>query len=182
MRELSLNILDIATNCIRANAKNVEIAIAIHDGYIHLTIADDGCGMTKEFLKDVEDPFTTTRTTRKVGLGIPLMKQMALDSAGTFAIDSTVGIGTTVKATFEVNNVDRAPLGALEDTLVTLISDGGQTEFKFSYYLGDKGFEFSTGELRDELGVDDLNDTELLVIIRDFIKENISIINGGELI
>ena len=105
MKELSLNVLDIVLNSVKAEASLVTIEILERE-MLEITIADNGCGMAPEFLARVIDPFTTTRTTRKVGLGIPLFKLAAEMAGGTFRIESEEGVGTTVCATFDPRNID----------------------------------------------------------------------------
>jgi signal transduction histidine kinase len=119
MQELSENILDIAQNSISANAKNITIKLeeSIRDDSLIITIADDGKGMSEEFLAQVTSPFKTTRTTRKVGLGISFLKEAAEIADGRFEISSRLGVGTTVKALFVRSHIDRQPVGALADTI-----------------------------------------------------------------
>ena len=109
MRELALNILDIAENSVKAGASLVRVLVEAKDGRLTIEISDNGCGMDAEFVKRVTDPFTTTRTTRKVGMGIPLFKMAAEMADGTFSITSEKGVGTTVTATFVLDHIDRAP-------------------------------------------------------------------------
>ena len=111
MQEISLNILDIAQNSIRAGATLVEIDIAenIPEDLFVFSVKDNGCGMSEEMVKRVSDPFVTTRTTRKIGLGIPLLRSMAEAAGGGLDIESRVGVGTVVTATFSHSNIDRHP-------------------------------------------------------------------------
>ena len=111
MEELSLHLLDLIQNSVKAGASLIEIIITEKAGLLTIELNDNGCGMSEEFLQRVESPFTTTRTTRKVGLGIPLFKQAALMAGGDFGIISRQGEGTRIKASFEINNIDRAPMG-----------------------------------------------------------------------
>ena len=113
MEELSLHLLDLIQNSVKAGASLVEIIITEKAGLLTIILEDNGCGMSEEFLSRVESPFTTTRTTRKVGLGIPLFKQAALMAGGDFSITSRQGEGTRLTATFELDNIDRAPMGDL---------------------------------------------------------------------
>ena len=124
MRELSLNVLDIAQNSIAAGAACIRIEV-LEDTKAHtlvLGIYDDGCGMTDEQVQRVLDPFYTTRTTRKVGMGIPLFRLAAQQTGGDLEISSKVGIGTSVRATFHTDNVDCTPLGDMASTMCTLIT------------------------------------------------------------
>ena len=119
MPELSLNVLDVTENSTRAGAKLVSIRVTADHGSDTLTIQieDDGCGMTKEQVEQVTDPFFTTRTTRKVGLGIPFYKYAAESTGGSFSIASEVGKGTTVTAVFTLSHIDRMPLGDISSTI-----------------------------------------------------------------
>ena len=181
MRELALNILDIAENSVKAGATLVRISVRAERGLLTIEIADDGCGMDAEFLKRVTDPFTTTRTTRKVGMGIPLFKMAAEMAGGTFRIESEKGKGTTVRATFELGHIDRAPLGDLADTVVTLIGGGCKSDFRFEIGTEKGGFEFDTRELKAELDGVDISEPDVLVFVRDMIKENLMDIGGERL-
>lgn len=181
MRELALNILDIAENSVKAGASLVHVMVCAEGGTLTIEIADDGCGMDAEFLKRVTDPFTTTRTTRKVGLGIPLFKMAAEMAGGTFGIESEKGKGTVVRASFVRDHIDRAPLGDLADTVVTLISGDGAPDFVFDVRVDGKEFVFDTRELKAELDGVPVDEPEVLVFVRDMIKENLNDIGGEEL-
>jgi anti-sigma regulatory factor (Ser/Thr protein kinase) len=123
MRDLSLHILDLAQNSVRAGAKLVEITLSadIPADRLAITIRDDGCGMTPEFLAKVRSPFSTTRTTRKVGLGIPMMEERAALAGGGIDIASEVGVGTTFTAWMKLRSIDRPPLGDMAGTVLSLI-------------------------------------------------------------
>ncbi len=183
MRELSLNILDIVQNSVVAGAKKVEISVLADTKSEFLTIAvkDDGCGMSDEFLSRVIDPFTTTRTTRKVGMGIPLLKMAAECTGGSLEIDSEEGKGTNLSATFGLYHIDRVPLGDLTSTMVTLI--GGSPEIRFVLNVGkdENVFSFDTAEIKEILGDVPLDEPEVLQFIRDFLNENILTATGGSL-
>jgi anti-sigma regulatory factor (Ser/Thr protein kinase) len=184
MTEISLNVLDIANNSIRANASLIEIKIQIKrdlDTLITI-IADNGCGMTEEQVKQVEDPFFTTRTTRKVGLGVPFFKMAALSTGGSFQIESTPGIGTTVTAAFELSHIDRMPLGDMNSTMLTLITLNPQIDFLYSYEFDDKEFTLDTREFRKILGDIPLNSPEVAAYIKEYIAENQHETDGGCLI
>ncbi len=173
MRELSLNVLDIAENSFKAKAKTVEVSIIQSGNVLTISIKDDGVGMDEEFLKRVVDPFTTTRTTRKVGMGIPLFKMVAEQSGGTFDITSEVGVGTTVTATFMIDNVDRPPLGDIADTIVSMIGNLGDSELIFNFQAFGESFTLDTNEVKRELENIPINTPEILVFLRDMINENI---------
>ena len=181
MRELALNILDIAENSVKAGATLIRISVKAEGEELRIEISDDGCGMDAEFLKRVTDPFTTTRTTRKVGMGIPLFKMAAEMAGGSFSIRSERGVGTTVTATFLRDHIDRAPLGDLSDTVVTLIGGECKSEFVFEVSVDGKGFVFDTRELKAELDGVPVGEPEVLVFVRDMIKENMIDIGGETL-
>ena len=123
MTEISLNILDVAENSTRAGASLVSITVSADTKADRLTVVieDDGCGMTEEQLARVTDPFFTTRTTRKVGLGVPFFKEAAELTGGSFAIQSEPGKGTSVTAVFVLSSIDRMPLGDISATIHNLV-------------------------------------------------------------
>ena len=176
MKELSLNILDITENSVSAKAENISVAVRENtdEGTMIIEIADDGCGMSEEFLKNVLDPFTTTRKTRKVGLGLPLFKLAAEQAGGGLMITSKVGVGTTVRAEFQIDNIDRAPLGDMADTVATLIHGHPDMHFRFIFEKDGDGFEVDTLELREQLGDVPLNIPEVLCWIKDFVNGNLA--------
>ncbi|HKL74088.1 MAG TPA: ATP-binding protein [Clostridia bacterium] len=180
MRELSLHILDIVENSVKANALLIEVDIAAKNGYITITIKDNGSGMDKELLSTVTNPFTTTRTTRKVGLGIPLLKMAAENAAGSFNIESEKGVGTVVKASFLINHIDRVPLGDITETIITLIS--AKTDFVWRIAVEDKEFIFDTTEIRKQLDPVPIDDLEVIGYLKNYIKENIESIIGGNIL
>ena len=154
MPEISLNILDVAENSVRAEASLIEITVSVQPEEDTLTviIKDDGCGMTPEQAASVQDPFFTTRTTRKVGLGVPFFKQAAESTGGSFRIDSEKGKGTTVKAVFGLSHIDRMPLGDISSTVQTLIVFNEHIDFRYTYEYGGKSFILDTREMREVRG------------------------------
>ena len=181
MRELALNILDIVENSVKAEAKNVLISVVAEDNLLTIVIKDDGKGMDEEFLKNVTDPFTTTRTTRKVGMGIPLFKMAAEMAGGEFHITSTKGVGTTVSATFVLDHIDRVPLGDLAETMVTLLNDDFPTDYLLKVSVDGNEYEFDTKELREQLDGVPVNEPEILLFVKDMINENITHIGGAKI-
>lgn len=183
MRELSLNILDISKNSTKAGASVVEIQVEIDEvsDLIKIQITDNGCGMSEEFLKNVVDPFSTTRTTRKVGMGIPLFKEACESTNGTFEIKSTVGVGTTISGTFGLSHIDRMPLGNLADTIAILISGDADVEFVLKLCKGEKQFVFDTREVKEILGESDLTEPTVITYLKELMTENINEITGGNI-
>jgi anti-sigma regulatory factor (Ser/Thr protein kinase) len=173
MRDLSMHVLDIAQNSVKANAKTVDIAFAVNrDGLMTITFTDDGDGMAPELLRTVTDPFTTTRTTRKVGLGLPLLKENAELTGGSVSIRSKPGEGTTVTAVFDLNHVDCPPMGDMCDTLLTLVALNPETpEFVFSARAPGKQADFDTRVVRRALGDVPLNAPDVVGWMREAITE-----------
>ena len=180
MTELSLNVLDIVNNSIRANANLIEITVSIHrkSDTLSIEIADNGCGMTEEELKRVQDPFYTTRTTRGVGLGIPFFQQAALSTGGSFAIKSKPRIGTRVTAIFGLSHIDRMPLGDMNSTIYTLIMANRQIDFLYTYVFDDRQFHLDTRELREILDGIPLDTPQVSNYIKEYLEENQKDVNG----
>lgn len=172
MKELSLNILDIAKNSVTAGASLVEIAVTEDASRLTITVKDNGCGMTAEFVARVTDPFTTTRTTRKVGLGIPLLQMEARMAGGDLTIESEVGTGTTLTAWFDASNIDMPPLGDLTSSVVTLIQGSPDIDFLFTHSVGEEGYSLDTREVREIMGDISLAEPEVLSWLADFLTEN----------
>lgn len=181
MQEISLNILDIAQNSIRAGAKNIHIEIVedVFEDLFEFTVQDDGCGMSEELLRRVTDPFVTTRTTRKVGLGISLLKSAAQQAGGDVAIKSKLGEGTTLTATFSYSSIDRQPLGDIAAVIVSLISMNTQCDFCYKHTVNKKTFELDTRELRNILGDVSLAEISVAQWITQYINEGLTEIYGG---
>lgn len=182
MKELSLNILDIAQNSIKANASLLEILLEEDNETLKITITDDGCGMTPEILSRVTDPFCTTRTTRKVGMGLPLFKMEAEQTGGYLEISSRSitdfpdSHGTRVCALFYKNHIDFTPLGDITASVVTIIqgsSDKTELVFRHSYPQAGLDAELDTRVLKATLGNQvPLSEPEVLQWITEFLKEN----------
>ena len=181
MQELSLNILDIAQNSVKAGA--AEIAITVCESTaadtLIITIVDNGCGMTDEVVARVIDPFYTTRTTRRVGLGIPFFKMAAEMTGGGFDISSKVGEGTTIKAVFGRSHIDRMPLGDMGETLCCLISCNPDINFIYTREVDGASFTTSTNEFKEVLGDVPLNIPQVMEFIKAYIKENTENLDGG---
>ena len=154
MTEISLNILDVAQNSVRAEATLIEISVAIDTAgdKLTVTIKDNGCGMSEEQVENVTDPFFTTRTTRKIGLGIPFFKQSAEMTGGSFSIKSELGVGTTTEAVYVLSSIDRMPLGDMTQTIHSLVTMNTHIDFLYTYSADDKDFTLDTREFREILG------------------------------
>ncbi len=184
MKEISLNILDVVGNSVKARAERIDITVteSVARDVLELAIIDDGCGMAPEFLARVTDPFTTTRTTRKVGLGLPLLKMAAESCNGSFSIESVQGEGTKVHASFQLSHLDRMPLGNMAETMVTLISLCDSIRYVYTHQTDTDTFVFDTKEIQDTLGEEiPLSAPEILAWINDYVKENLENIKGGNI-
>ncbi len=173
MKELSLHILDIAKNSVTAGADLIEITVCVDENAdtLSISIQDNGCGMSEDFLKKVRDPFVTTRTTRKAGLGIPLFEAAAIQSGGSFDIKSKLGEGTCTSAVFGYSSIDRAPLGDMGETMIILISGSSDIQFVYKYIKNGKEFVLDTNEIKQQLGNVSISEPEILNWIGEYIKE-----------
>lgn len=153
MRELSLHLLDIAENSIAADAKTVEISVVedTRSDRLWLSVRDDGKGMDAQMAAQVIDPFVTSRTTRKVGLGIPLLKEAAEACNGWLMLRSTVGVGTTLEVEFQLSHIDRMPLGDLANTVLNLVIANPDVHFILNYRCDDHEYFFDDEYLKHEL-------------------------------
>lgn len=182
MKELSLNILDIAQNSIKANASLLKILLEETNETLRITITDNGCGMTPEILARVTDPFCTTRTTRKVGMGLPLFKMEAEQTGGNLEISSKSiadypdSHGTKVSALFYKNHIDFTPLGDVISTVITIIQGScDKTELVYRHTFPETGLDVNldTRILKETLGNEvPLSEPEVLQWITEFLKEN----------
>ena len=172
MRELSMHILDVLENSLAAGSTRVELIIVedLATDRLNITIRDNGRGMGVEQLARVFDPFYTTRRTRHVGLGLPLFKAAAQRCAGDVTLDSELGVGTILCATFQHSHVDRAPLGDMTSTLVTFLL-GGSCDLYYCHRVGDREFAFDTAEFRAELGEIALSHPDVRRWLRAFVAE-----------
>lgn len=175
MQELSMNILDVAENSVRAGASLIGISLDLNDatGLQTLTIRDNGSGMDAETARNVTDPFFTTRTTRKVGLGLPFLKMAAEMTGGTLTIESQPGKGTTVIVTFTIGHIDLMPLGDMGSTLSVLVQANPDIDFVFSFTKSGQTFQFTTAEAREILGDVPLSEPSVALFVRDYVNEGI---------
>ena len=157
MKELSLNILDVAENSVKAGASLTQILLTEQDGMLKLEIVDDGCGMSEDVVRSVVDPFYTTRTTRKVGMGIPLLKLACEQTGGT--------------ATFDMTHIDFTPLGDVSASILTLIQGHPDTDFLFRHIMDDRVVELDTRELREVLEDVPLNSYDVMQWIEGNLQE-----------
>ncbi|MGN0986184.1 MAG: ATP-binding protein [Candidatus Enterenecus sp.] len=182
MKELSEHILDIAQNSVAAGAANIGITLTEDEaGWLTVVIADDGRGMSPEFLSAVTDPFTTTRTTRKVGLGLPLYRQTAEQTGGSLQIRSAPGAGTTVTAVFDLGHLDCPPLGDIAGTIALLVQGSPELDIAYWHTTPAGTVELSTREMRQLLGGDiSLAEPEVFAWLNDYLSEQEARLEGAE--
>lgn len=182
MKELSLHLLDIAENSINANATHVTISINENtlEDRLAMSVKDNGSGMTPEMTLKIVDPFTTSRTTRKVGLGIPLLKAAAEMCNGFLTITSQPGEGTELFVQFQRSHIDRMPLGDIEGTILHLVVGSPDTHWTFKYKVNDENYEFDDQIIKSELEGIPLSEPMVLSYIRNEIKTGINNISINE--
>ena len=176
MRELALHLLDIAENSVAAQARNITLTVIENfaTDRLHMSVADDGKGMDAEMIERVVDPFVTSRTTRKVGLGIPLLKEAAEACNGFLKITSTVGKGTTLVVEFQLSHIDRMPLGNLPDTILSLVIAYPQIHWQFHYQVNDQKFDFDDQLIKETLDGVPLTEPDVLAYLRELLQTGVS--------
>lgn len=180
MKELSLHILDIAQNSISAGAAHIRIRVDEQPAknILRIVIEDDGHGMDQALLSRVTDPFTTTRTTRKVGLGIPLFKQAAEMTGGSFTITSRVGVGTSITADFVYNSIDRMPLGDMPFTISTLFGSKAGIDWDYEHRYIENTLTISSRDIVRQIGDIDFSQPEIVEWVTQYIGEQLQILYG----
>ena len=175
MRELALHILDIAENSISAGANTIRIAVIenMQDDIMKILIEDDGNGMDDEMVAKITDPFITSRTTRKVGLGLPFYKAAAEACEGSFSIRSKPGLGTTVEAIFKHSHIDRMPLGDIVSTMLTLIIGTPEVHFIFEYQVDGESFIFDDEPIKKTMEGVSLSEPAVMKYIREALQTGI---------
>lgn len=180
MRELSLHILDLVQNSISAGATIIEICVNenVIENIMSFSIRDNGKGMSRELLNDVTDPFVTTRTTRKVGMGISLTKAGCEACDGEFHIESTVSVGTFLSASYRYDHIDRQPLGDIAETVSSLILLNPLLDFIYTHIYNNESFCLDTREVRQTIGKVPIETPEVISFIKGFIEENITVLQN----
>jgi anti-sigma regulatory factor (Ser/Thr protein kinase) len=176
MIELALHVLDIAQNSTRAGARVVTITVEedTERDLLSLAIADDGRGMDEAELTRALDPFYTTKKVRRVGLGLPMLREAAERTGGALGIESSVGSGTRVVATFGLSHVDRQPLGDMALTMISLIAGDPETDFVYTHRRDAQEFRFDTRDVKRELEDVPIHHTQVLTLIRSDIVDRIT--------
>jgi hypothetical protein len=181
LRELSLHLLDIAENSIAAGARNIRIEVTedTRSDLLQMSVKDDGRGMDAETAAKVVDPFVTSRTTRKVGLGIPLLKEAAELCNGGLTIQSQVGIGTNLEVHFQRSHIDRMPLGNLPTTILNLVVTNPEVHWIFDYRFGDKSFTFDDTPIKLELDGVSMTEPPVLSCLREMLETGVKETQNG---
>ncbi len=183
MKDLSLHLMDLLQNSIVAGADLIEITIAAsaRQDLLVIRIVDNGCGMEPELAERVDNPFVTTRDTRKVGLGIPLFKASANLAGGDLKIDSKPGRGTTVEATFRISHIDRLPLGDIAETITSMIAAHPEADMLIKLDNEKESFVLDTAGIKATLGEVPVTEYEVLCWLKDYLNEGVKKIFGGVL-
>jgi hypothetical protein len=176
MRELALHLLDITHNSIAAKASDIEIEVEenTNKNLLKIVVKDNGSGMTEEMVSKILDPFITSRTTRKVGLGIPLLKAAAEACNGNLNIQSKIGEGTRVEAVFQHDHIDRMPLGDLPGTIYSLVVGAPEMHWKFTYKVNEKTFLFDDQIIKATLDGVPITEPIVLRFVQDMIYEGVN--------
>ncbi len=180
MKELSLHILDIMQNSIRAEASQIRLHIEenIISNRLTISIEDNGKGMSNEMVEGVKDPFVTSRNLRKVGLGIPLLNQLCMECNGNVTIESKKNIGTKIIASMEYDHIDRLPIGDMAKTITTLIMGKPFIHCIYIHSFNNSSFTFDTEEIKAVLDGVPIQNLEVLAWLEEYITQNIREIKG----
>lgn len=183
MRDISLHVMDIVQNSIAAGATEITVSIKAEKdkNLLKVSIIDNGKGMDETMAAKVTDPFVTSRITRKVGLGIPLLKFSAESAGGSLNLSSQKGKGTSVEACYKINHVDRIPLGNIPETITGLIVSNPEIAYRLELEGNGQEFEFDTVSIKEKLGDVPISDYSVITWINNFIKEGIKFTFGGVL-
>ena len=183
MQDLSLHLMDIVQNSLKAGAGLIRIEVRADTSInmLYITIEDNGHGMSAAMVEAVTDPFVTTRTTRSIGLGIPLLKEHCELTGGRLELESEEGKGTCLKASFGLYSIDRMPLGDISDTMTALVMSDPETDYVVRFVCDDNEFELNWRDIREQLAEVPLNEPAVLEWIRDNLAEKQQYIFGGVL-
>jgi hypothetical protein len=175
MKDLSLHVLDLLANSTAIKATKVELTIidSIKEDKYWFQIKDNGKGMDSEFAKKVVDPYTTTRKTRKVGLGLPLIKMNSEHCNGGFNLESQIGVGTILTYWFQHSNIDRQPLGDIASAVVMTAAMNDETRLIYTHTTDLGSYTFDTKEIKEALEVTTLNDPDIIKALEEMINENL---------
>ena len=181
MTDLSLYLLDIVENSLAVKAPNIDVSIVVDQvaNRLGLTITDNGIGMNEAAVQRAADPFFTTRTTRKVGLGLAFLKQAAILAGGDFTLSSKLGYGTSLTANFQLDNIDRPPLGDIYASILAIIYHQDCQNFTFQITTKEKNFAFDLQAIKETIDPVPLTDPLILSYLKHYLQENITNCLGG---
>lgn len=171
MKDLSMHILDIAENSVRAGSTEVDVELYDQDNRLELVIRDNGCGMDAEMVRNITDPYMTSRTSRKVGLGLPFLKMNAEQTGGSVLVESEPGKGTCVRAIFMKDHIDCIPEGDVPSTLAALMTGHPGVNFRIRIDKNGESFDLSTKEITEILDGIPVSHPKVRVFIRNMLKE-----------
>ncbi len=179
MKELAMHVYDLMENSTAANSTEVKLTIrdSLKDNIYAFTIEDNGKGMTPEFMAKVTDPYTTSRTTRKVGLGLPLIKMNTENCGGGMKLQSEVGKGTRLDFWFQHNHWDRPPMGDIAGTIVMLCAAHEDIHIIYKHITDEGEFVFDTDEIHEALDGMSMNDVKVMGWLKDMVQENLEAIH-----
>lgn len=177
-----MHVYDLMENSTAANSTEVQLTIkdSLKDNIYAFTIVDNGKGMTPEFMAKVTDPYTTSRTTRKVGLGLPLIKMNTENCGGGMKLQSEVGKGTRLDFWFQHNHWDRPPMGDLAGTIVMLCAAHQDIHIVYRHITDDGEFVFDTNEIKEALDGMDMNDVKVFNWLKEMVQENLEEIHYND--
>ncbi len=170
---MSDHVMDIAMNSVRAGARHISIAVVGDStkNLLTITVGDDGVGMAEEVAQNVTDPFYTTKEGKRVGLGIPLLKEVAEMCDGGFLLKSTPGKGTEIEASFALDHPDLPPLGDVKETMLLLAVSNPEVRFSFRYARDEREFVLDTKDVVEALGDVPINHPEVIAFLKRYMKE-----------
>jgi len=174
VKDLSLHILDITRNSVEANAEKISISMTANfDNMLTIIFKDNGRGMSPEMVKNVTDPFVTTRTTRKVGMGLPFLKMSSEMTGGEMSVESELGVGTTITVSFNLGHIDCMPLGNLGSVFSQLIGGNPDKKFFFQFITPTDEFTISSDEFWEMINDSEISQLKMMLLVKDMINENL---------
>lgn len=175
MVDLAMHMMDIVQNSIRAEADEIEIRFneSTEEDTLSFYVGDNGSGMNEETVSKLTDPFFTSRTTRRVGLGVPFLKMTCEQTGGWLKVNSEEGQGTEISAVYKTDNPDCLPLGDIAGYLILLFVANSNIRFTFAYHLDDNNFTIDTAELAEQ-GIEDLSNADMARAIKEYVRENLN--------
>ena len=175
MEELDMHLIDLFQNAVSSGATTIKTSIRCDEDVNQLTmrVADNGRGMDEKTLEAVRYGYFSSKSPRSVGLGIPLLRETAEHCDGRFLIESAVGVGTTVTATFRRDHIDLPPFGDLASTFLNLLVTSDGRRVTITFRCGKNDLEIDTAMLADLLGGVSLQHPDVIRFLQGYIAEHI---------